>query len=102
VKVAAPLLVVLAFGCAGEHKLSEADCALVKDRLQKAWHRDAIAAQRLADTDAFNGFIRDEGDRIAEAFEEECSRMIGRVVRPGELECMSKAETIDDVYECAR
>jgi hypothetical protein len=99
----ASLVLLLALGaCRGERKLTEADCALVKDKLEKAWQRDALAAQRLADTEVFRGFIREEGDRIVEAFEEECSRMVGRTVRAAELDCMQRADTIDDVYECAK
>ena len=81
--------------------MTEADCTLVKDRLEKAWHRDAIAAQRLADTDTFSQFIRDEGDRIGDAWMEQCKALIGRQVSVGELDCLGKAETIDDVRACA-
>ena len=81
--------------------LSEADCALVKDRLEKAWHRDAIAAQRLADTDTFSQFIRDEGDRLGDEWMTSCQAMVGRQVSARELDCLSKVDTIDDVYACA-
>jgi hypothetical protein len=87
-------------GCA-ERELTEADCALVKERVEKAWHRDAIAAQRLADTAAFNQFIGDEQDRIGDAVMARCSAMVGRAVSARELDCLTKAETIDDVYACA-
>ena len=82
--------------------MSEADCTLVKDRLEKAWHRDAIAAQRLADTDTFSQFIRDEGDRIGDAWMAQCQPLIGREVSARELKCLAKVDTIDDVYACAR
>ncbi|MEQ9321483.1 MAG: hypothetical protein RIF41_20125 [Polyangiaceae bacterium] len=87
-------------GCR-ERELTEADCALVKERVEQAWHRDAIAAQRLADTDGFNQFIRDEQNRIGDAFMEQCRPLVGRQVSARELDCLGKAETIDDVYACA-
>ena len=82
--------------------LSEADCALVKDRLEKAWQKDAVAAMRLADTDQYRQFIRDERDRIGDAWMSRCEPMRGREVDSDEIECLAKAETIDDVYACAR
>jgi len=86
-------------GC-DERQLTEADCLQVKTRLQKAWHRDAIAASRLSERDEFRKFISDEGDRIAETWMAECGKLVGRPVSPAELDCLSKADTIDDVYEC--
>jgi len=87
-------------GCE-QRKLTEADCARVKERLQKAWHRDAIAAARLSERDEFRQFISDEGDRIGEAWMARCTPMVGRPVSDDELECLTKADTIDDVYECS-
>jgi len=92
---------VLVLGGCRERELTEADCALVKERVEEAWHRDAIAAQRLADTNGFNQFIRDEQDRIGDAFMQQCRPLVGRQVSASELDCLGKAETIDDVYACA-
>lgn len=92
---------VLVVGGCRERELTEADCALVKNRVEEAWHRDAIAAQRLADTNGFNQFIRDEQNRIGDAFMEQCRPLVGRQVSARELDCLAKAETIDDVYACA-
>ena len=86
-------------GC-DQRQLTEADCLQVKTRLQKAWHRDAIAASRLSERDGFQKFIGDEGDRIGADWMTECAKLVGRPVSPTELECLSKADTIDDVYEC--
>ena len=93
--------VAVVSGCR-ERTLSEGDCALIKERLEKAWNRDAVASQRLADTDKFNPFIRDEGDRIGDSWMEQCRTMVGRPVKESELVCLNAAETIDDVYACAR
>ena len=91
---------VLVVGCE-QRTMTEADCAAVKQRLEKAWHRDAIAASRLADKTQFRQFIRDEGERIGESWMERCKPMVGRAVDAAELDCLNKAQTIDDVYECA-
>ena len=101
--VAVPLVVAAAFfatGCA-ERALTESDCTTVKQKVAAAWNHDAVAAQRLADSDAFTPFIGEEGDRIAAAVMEECRAMVGRPVSERELSCLKAAETIDDVYECA-
>jgi hypothetical protein len=100
-----PWLVMLALvvgvtACNKKRTLTEGDCALVKERIEKAWHRDAIAAQRLAETDNFRQFIRDEGDRIGESWMAQCKLLVGRKVDKQELDCLNKAETIDDVYAC--
>jgi hypothetical protein len=87
-------------GCE-QRTMTEADCAAVKQRLEKAWHRDAIAASRLANKTQFRQFIRDEGTRIGESWMERCKPMVGRAVDATELDCLNKAQTVDDVYECA-
>ena len=92
--------VVLALAGCSERELTEADCALVKDRLQAAWKRDALAAQDLAETDQFLQFIKDEGERIGESWMQRCKTMVGKQVSEAELSCLTAAETIDDVYAC--
>ena len=93
-------VLVLAAGCE-ERMLTEGDCALIKDRLERAWTRDAVAAQRLADTNSFQGFIRDEGDRIGDAWMAQCELMVGKPVNDEAVECLRKVQTIDDVYDCS-
>lgn len=98
----AGLVAILAFaGCGGERPLTESDCTMIKARVAAAWNHDAVAAQRLADSDAFTPFIGGEGDRIAQAVMEQCQTMLGRPVREKELACLEAVDTIDDVYECA-
>ena len=98
---AAVLAAGLSLGCDSQ-KLTEGDCALIKDRIEKAWERDAIAAQRLADTEQFSPFIREESDRIGEAWMTQCKTRVGTEVTSAELDCLNAAQTIDDVYACAR
>jgi hypothetical protein len=93
------LALSLSVGCE-QRQLTEADCLQVKTRLQKAWHRDAIAASRLSERDEFGKFIGAEGDRIGDSWMDQCSKLVGRPVSAAELDCLSRADTIDDVYEC--
>jgi hypothetical protein len=86
-------------GCE-ERKLTEADCTLIKGRLEEAWERDAIAAQRKATTDVFLKFVRDEKGRVGSDWMRKCSPLVGNDVSPSDLDCLNKADTIDDVYEC--
>jgi hypothetical protein len=99
------LLVLLAVaGLAGceQRKLTEADCALVKSRLETAWNRDAVSAARLAEKDQFLPFIRDEGARMGNRWMTQCEARVGQPVSGAELDCLGRADTIDDVYECGR
>jgi hypothetical protein len=90
---------VLLGGCE-RRKLTEADCARIKGRLEGAWERDALAAQREATNDVFVKFVRDEKGRIGADWMRKCTPMIGRDVSEEELTCLDRADTIDDVYEC--
>ncbi|MEZ4440670.1 MAG: hypothetical protein R3B72_16345 [Polyangiaceae bacterium] len=98
--LAPSLLGLLLLGCE-QRVVTPSDCAAVKQRLEDAWQRDAVAAQRLADTDRFNGFIRDEQRRIGDDWMKTCEGMVGRPVSEREIDCLRKVETIDDVNACA-
>jgi hypothetical protein len=87
-------------GCR-QRTLSEADCTLVKDRLESAWDRDAAAAARLAGREQLGPFIRDHGDQIGDTWMDRCRPMIGSAIDEAEYDCLVASETIDDVYECA-
>jgi hypothetical protein len=97
----AHVLVVSFAGCTSERPLTESDCTAIKQKVAAAWNHDAVAAQRLADSDAFTPFIGEEGDRVAAAVLEECRAMVGKPISEKELSCLKAADTIDDVYECA-
>ena len=101
-KRGAALSVMLALPGCEEQTLTEADCVIVKKRLEAAWERDALAAQSEENGDVFLRFVRDERDRVGADWMEKCSPLIGRPVRPDELACIQRVETIDDVYECTR
>lgn len=96
------LLCVVLLGCGRSHTLSETDCTAVRTRLEEAWRRDAVAASRLAERDEYLEFIREQGRLIGEGWMEKCRAQVGRPVKENELECLGKADTIDDVYECSR
>lgn len=86
-------------GC-DERKLDAADCERIKDRLEVAWERDALAAQRKSTSDVFLKFVRDEKQRIGADWMLECTPLVGRDVSPADLLCLDKVDNIDDVYEC--
>jgi hypothetical protein len=96
------LCLVGALGGCEDRKLTEADCALVKERVERVWEHDAIAAQREAESELLLPFIRDERLRLGDDFMKECQSQVGRSVSEAELACLAKVETIDDVHECAR
>lgn len=99
---AALSLALVATGACEHDKLTEADCALVKGRLESSWERDAVAAQRKATSDVFLQFVREERDRIGSDWMLKCTPLVGRDVSPRELACLGEVDTIDDVYECSR
>lgn len=92
---------LMASACQGE-QLTEAQCVLIKGRLESSWERDAIAAQRKATTDVFLQFVREERDRVGADWMLKCTPLIGRDVSADELACLGQVDTIDDVYECSR
>lgn len=101
VPLALGLAAAIVAGCERDRPLTEADCTMIKQKVAAAWNRDAVAAQRLVDTDTFTPFIGEEGARIESAVLEACRGAVGRKIRDKELECLRAADTIDDVYECA-
>jgi hypothetical protein len=98
---AAVVLLMLA-GCRSERQLTEDDCTALKARVEGAWNRDAVAAQHLVGTEAHTRFIGDEQRRIGEAWRARCTALVGQRVAEREMQCLEKADTIDDVAECAR
>lgn len=99
-RLASLALAVVVLGACKQRKLTESDCALVKGRLEAAWERDAIAAQRKATSDLFLRFVQDEKGRIGSDWMRKCTPLIGRDVSQSELDCLGRVDTIDDVYEC--
>ncbi len=87
--------------CREQRTLTEGDCAAVRERLEEAWNRDAVAAMRLADSDEALRFVGDEEHRIGRSWGVRCKSWVGRPVDQRQLDCLSKVQTIDDVYECA-
>ncbi len=88
-------------GCREQRTLTEGDCAVVRERLEEAWNRDAVAAMRLADTDEPLRFVGDEELRIGNSWTLRCRAWVGRPFDKQQLDCLAKVQTIDDVYECA-
>ncbi len=96
------LCVALVAGCRGERQLTEDDCTALRARIEGAWNRDAVAAQHLVGTEAHTRFIGDEQRHIGEAWRARCTALVGQRVADREIRCLEKADTIDDVQECAR
>jgi hypothetical protein len=94
------LLPLAASGCESR-VLTEADCMRVRDRIREAWRRDAVAALRDANTDAFRRYVQDEARRMGDRFMIQCSERVGLTVDAAELACMEKVDSIDEVYACA-
>ncbi len=90
-----------AAGCE-QRKLTEADCIRVRDRVREVWRRDATVALREANSDSFRHYIKNETRRIGDRFMTTCRARIGSPVDDGEVACLQRAMTIDDVYECSR
>ncbi len=95
------VLVALAPSCQ-DRTLTEADCSRVKARLEAAWERDALSAQRSATSEMFLQFVREERDRVGSDWMAQCHAWVGRPLRPAELSCLDAVDTIDDVFECER
>ncbi len=94
------LLAASALTACDERTLVEADCVNIQKRLEAAWERDAVAAQRKATTDVFLKFVRAEKGRVGADWLRKCAPLVGQDVSPEELACLAAVDTIDDVYEC--
>ena len=90
-----------AVGLAGcSEKLTERDCATIRDRLQGAWEADANEAAALAETEQFRRFVKDESARIGTHFMGECHQLVGSEIDRAEVACLGRAARIDDVAKC--
>jgi hypothetical protein len=96
------VLALLAFGCKAERRLTVDDCTALRAQIEGAWNRDAVAAQHLIGSDGHTRFIGEEQHRIGQAWQSRCSMLVGLRVSEREMSCLQKADTIDDVSECAR
>ena len=101
-RAAALAACLMLLGCRHERRLSADDCAELRARVEGAWNHDALAAQHLVGTEAHTRFIGEEQQRIGEAWNARCTALVGQRVDDRELACLHKAETVDDVAECAR
>lgn len=88
-------------GCE-ERTLTDRDCLMIQERLEGAWSRDAVAAQKLAETEDLGAFIGAEGDRLAQRWGKRCKALVGQPISEEELTCLRNAQTIDDFEECRR
>lgn len=91
----------LSLGCKAERRLTAGDCAALRERIEGAWIRDALAAQGSS-SQRDTPFIGEERRRIGEGWQTRCAMWLGLRVDERELACLHKADTIDDVNECAR
>lgn len=89
-------------GCAGERALTESDCAAARLRVERAWNRDAVAAERVSSGERHMRFIGDEERRIGERFAARCTELVGKKLAVAELACLERAESIEQVDACHR
>jgi len=89
----------LMLGCE-ERRLTDRDCLMIQERIESAWGRDAVAAQKLADTDDLGSYIGSEGDRLSQRWAQRCRALVGQPISEEELTCLRNAQTIDDFEEC--
>lgn len=92
---------VASMGCE-ERTLTDRDCLMIQERIEGAWSRDAVAAQKLAETEDLGAFIGAEGDRLAQRWGKRCNALVGQPISEEELTCLRNAQTIDDFEECRR
>ncbi|MSP25040.1 MAG: hypothetical protein EXR75_07720 [Myxococcales bacterium] len=101
VNVVAGLALAL-LGCSREQELSLADCAAVRVRVERAFTRDALEADRASGGERHTRMLRDEERRIGDGFAMRCKERVGERVAVSELECLGRAEAIEDVLACRR
>ncbi len=93
---------LVAVGCGGERALTESDCAAARSRVERAWNRDAVAAERPSSGERHMRFIGDEERRIGERFHARCTALVGKKLAVAELACLTEAESIEQVDACQR
>ncbi|MEM1029763.1 MAG: hypothetical protein AAGN82_05395 [Myxococcota bacterium] len=91
------------FACE-QRTVTAADCLMIGERIERAWTRDAMAAGKLSGLEdgAVAGFIAAEADRLSTRWSKRCQALVGQPITGEELECMRRAETIDDIMACDR
>ena len=96
---ASALLGLLPLGCS--HELTLGDCETVRARIESAWQADANEAASLADNEQVRRYIKDEANRLGQAWMRHCRERVGQKADAREVACLRRVEHIDDVARCA-
>ncbi|WP_156040899.1 hypothetical protein [Chondromyces apiculatus] len=94
---------LVAAGCG--KTITDSDCQMVGERLQRAWNeeiRKAAPPQGTAGTKA-SGLLLSEEERLVTDWMAECKRdLTGKRVAQRELDCLLGATSLEQLSKCAR
>ncbi|WP_437594726.1 hypothetical protein [Sorangium sp. So ce1000] len=93
---------LLGGGC--NKTMSEDDCRAIGEVMRTAWTAEA---KRVGSTDPGTSgkasvVIKSEGERLSSEWTSDCKReLAGSEVDPGEIGCLTRAKTLEDIRRCA-
>lgn len=92
------------FGAGCGKTLSEEDCRRIGEAMRGAW---AAEVKRVEPADPEGSgkatvVLASEGERLSSEWTSDCKReLAGSEVDPGELECLTRAKTLEELRRCA-
>ncbi|MGK3993213.1 hypothetical protein [Sorangium sp. So ce1024] len=92
---------LLGGGC--KRTMSEDDCRRVGEAMRAAW---AAEVKRVGPADPggpgkASVVLASEGERLSSEWTSDCKReLAGSEVDPGELDCLTRAKTLDELRRC--
>lgn len=93
---------VLGGGCS--KTMSEEDCRTIGEGMRTAWTAEAkrVGSTAPGGPGKASVVIDSEGERLSSEWTSDCKReLAGSKVDPGELGCLHRAKTLDELRRCA-
>ncbi len=82
--------------------MSEGDCRRVGDAMRAAWEAEAKRVGPTEGSGKASVVLRNEGERLSSEWTSDCKReLAGRAVEPGELDCLTRSKTLEELRRCA-
>ncbi|WP_437805394.1 hypothetical protein [Sorangium sp. So ce1078] len=82
--------------------MSEEDCRRIGEAMRAAWAAEVKRAGPAEGSGKATVVIASEGERLSSEWTSDCKReLAGSEVDPGEIDCLTRAKTLEELRRCA-